>query len=360
MNWRNMLLVVIVWYALGILSISTTKILLGFSSPLALTFQQFVCGASILRLVLLCTTRLGLSTFTLQELPSRWPTHLRRTAVCFALGFLATNYGFSGTAVSMVETVKAAEPITSAIVAVSFGIDTLTCVELLSLGTIVAGVLHSTLQQKAGQAQRDAGEDGGNGSSTHYNDSAVLLSCGIVLCANLCFSFRGLNQKLYRQQKSPEPLDDINLQFRAQSMGATIFLFPFLISQVVPTSFSSPVQRMMDVDDIARYIGISAVNACAFTFYNLASTYVLTQLSVVHHATLNCLRRVVAIVVTSLLFGIPLRGLPGILLAVIGFLSYTRSKRRRKAQVKADNSTERIEPEQSVTTQLSKNMMVVA
>ena len=43
----------------------------------------------------------------------------------------------------------------------------------------------------------------------------------------------------------------------------------------------------------------------AFTCYNLASTYILSRISVVHHAALNCVRRVFAIVMTSIYFMIP-------------------------------------------------------
>lgn len=315
---QKLILVVIAWYGLGIVSISTTKLLLLANvQPLELTFQQFLLGSSLLRLIL----KFEWFGSSFQEIKGQWPPLLRKIGIWFSLGFLATNYGFSGSAVSLVETVKAAEPITSAIVAVSFGVDTLNYFQTMSLCTIVAGVLYSTLQQR--QSHQDSPTD------SAMDNERVVASCSIVLIANLCFSFRGLNQKLYRQRKGNEPqmLDDINLQFRAQSQGVFVFLVPFLVYEAISApSFRATVEH----HTMLRYVGLSVVNALAFTSYNLASTSVLSQLSVVHHATLNCLRRVVAIIVTSLLFGLPLRGLPGVGLAVAGFLSYIHSKQQRK------------------------------
>lgn len=92
--------------------------------------------------------------------------------------------------------------------------------------------------------------------------------------------------------------------------------------------------------DTLCYILLSLVNGLAFASYNLASTYILTRISVVHHAVLNCIRRVFAIVVTSIIFGlkITLIQMIGICLAVGGFFSYIyfkitnekRDKRRKE------------------------------
>ena len=41
------------------------------------------------------------------------------------------------------------------------------------------------------------------------------------MVANLCFSFRGLHQKLLRgtHQGTKEEMDDVNLQYRMQQIG---------------------------------------------------------------------------------------------------------------------------------------------
>jgi drug/metabolite transporter (DMT)-like permease len=79
-------------------------------------------------------------------------SHLILAALYFTFGFLATNYCFERSSASFVETIKAAEPLTSAAVAVAWGIETLGSREVTSLLAIVSGVLLSTW----GNAQGDA------------------------------------------------------------------------------------------------------------------------------------------------------------------------------------------------------------
>jgi len=322
------------WYSLGILSIATSKILLSGGivmrvSPLTLTLQQLLIGSTLLRFLL----RMGflgssLSPPAAVHLESSSKGHhpptadpqtreLQWASICFALGFLATNFGFAGSAASFVETVKAAEPLTSATVAAVYGIETITLAQKASLGTIVAGVLLSTLGSGGGryQAQPLA--------------AAILSSC-IVMTSNLCFSFRGLYQKLFRKEVPAEVLDDLNLQFRMQWTGVVMLALPVVVFDLFPLLVWGRDQWSTTLlpGDLTHYFLLALLNGCAFTSYNLASTYILSRISVVHHAALNCVRRVFAIVVTSLLFGIPITtlGAVGIGLAVTGFMLYTHYK----------------------------------
>ena len=70
--------------------------------------------------------------------------------------------------------------------------------------------------------------------------------------------------------------------------------------------------------------------------HSLASTHILTRISVVHHAALNCIRRLFAIVVTSIVFGVRITMVSGlgILISIVGFLSYTRFKVERQKQTR--------------------------
>ena len=85
-----------------------------------------------------------------------------------------------------------------------------------------------------------------------------------------------------------------------------------------------------------HYVFLLFVNGLAFTSYNLASTYILTRISVVHHAALNCIRRVFAIVVTSIIFGLKMTMLQavGIALAIGGFFSYIHFKMKKETKEK--------------------------
>lgn len=64
---------------------------------------------------------------------------------------------------------------------------------------------------------------------------------------------------------------------------------------------------------------------------SLASTYILSRISVVHHAALNCIRRIFAIIVTSIIFSVPVTpvGALGILISFFGFLGFTYYKTKK-------------------------------
>ena len=74
----------------------------------------------------------------------------------------------------------------------------------------------------------------------------------------------------------------------------------------------------------------------SFLSISLASTYILSRISVVHHAALNCIRRIFAIIVTSMYFRSPITmmGIFGFLISCGGFLSFTHFKIQRQNQPK--------------------------
>ena len=192
-------------------------------------------------------------------------SHLVLAGICFAMGFLATNSGFLASSAAFVETVKAAEPITSAAVAVAWRIETLSSPEVLSLGSIVTGVLISTLAH--GSA---SGKSSGSVSATLIQS---LQSCLVVMTANFCFSFRGLYQKLFRAspEGSSQAIDDLNLQLRMQQIGVMLLVVPVIVFDL-PGIFSSVWQLSSQVGLIGsgvlfRYLALSLVNGMAFTSY---------------------------------------------------------------------------------------------
>jgi hypothetical protein len=85
---------------------------------------------------------------------------------------------------------------------------------------------------------------------------------------------------------------------------------------------------------------LSDIHSSFFLFYSLASTYLLSRISVVHHAALNCIRRLFAIVVTSIVFSIPITfvGGCGILVSFGGFMAFTHHKSKRMGLPKAMSS----------------------
>ena len=487
-QFSTLVVAVMLWYSLGVISISTSKLLLtspndtgtaddsssfyttiGGLPPLYLTLQQLVLGCTFLRF-LINIQFLGLSqglqqpydvpeesqsnlrdqnyTDTSNSSPSKSTTSTTATflltmwrkvsssaarylvlaGICFSLGFYTTNLAFGAASPSYVETIKAAEPITSAILAVTYGLERLTTMEISSLGGIITGMLVSTLASSSSPSPSSSSSSSSNIATNH----SLLLAAIIVMASNLCFSLRGLYQKIYQRaidatiksidttdtnhsslsavisSSYPSPsfssssmskLDDLNLQFRMQQIGVTIFLVPTLLKDG-PRLFFHLIQVTTHLDTIElttvilRYVALSVVNGLAFSSYkwvlssrrlpachgsktiqpllipcphwhmflfpsillpilriwnhrSLASTYLLTRISVVHHAALNCTRRIFAIVVTSMIFGIPISFVSalGIALSFISFMMFTTAKaaKTKKARnQKLKNETTRM------------------
>jgi drug/metabolite transporter (DMT)-like permease len=268
--------VVLSWYILGCVSITTTKLLLRDwgVSPLDLTAQQLLIGACTLHLFLSLhlfgCTHSGKFSYIWTRLRNVNVTPATRylvlTALCFALGFYATNRSFFASHASFVETIKAAEPITSASVAYLWGIEGLSIQEGFSLLTICAGVVISTV----GNALIDTTPKTASfpqGNISTITDS--FLSTGVVLLSNLCFSFRGLFQKLFRA--CPEGnlvlLDDVNLQLRVQQIGTLLFITPVIILDGKMLLHKIFHVAMNNSSSPFLYMGLAIINGIAFATY---------------------------------------------------------------------------------------------
>ena len=335
----NLLLAVLLWYCLGVVSITSSKILLtpakvhfkhpryyhhvGGVPPLYLTLQQLFLGSCFLRTLLSIrflnspgvqpwsflrsnaveaskhphhygsltersrTSSLrsprqsSSSSSSLSTILPRWlleikdilheqhARYLFLSAACFAFGFLATNWGFNGTSAAFVETIKAAEPITSAALAVLWKLETLTQLEVSSLASIVAGVVLSTVGNVHAPSTHSASS---SSSSWMTSLTASITSCTIVMISNLCFSFRGLFQKLFRVTHPASRVDDVNLQFRMQQIGVCLLALPVLqwdVSGMVYHCYklitTSPHHVSMGV--MIRYVTLALMNGIAFTSY---------------------------------------------------------------------------------------------
>eukprot|EP00956_Cyclotella_meneghiniana_P024729 scaffold50084_cov67-Cyclotella_meneghiniana.AAC.5 len=378
---------VLLWYLLGVVSISSSKILLSTYGvpPMVLTLQQLIIGMTLPRMLLVLGGKGGLQPIPMQsysvviegcssgdmcdigvkrksskgheiqdrggilssilaippgklrsEQDNNNSPHIDLQLVCsamyFTLGFLLTNYGFEAGSAAFVETIKAAEPITSASVAVAWGLERLGKEEICSLAGIVVGVILSTLGQKTSKVEVE-----------NQQSTSLVMSLVIVMISNICFSFRGLHQKLFRAspQGKASSFNDLNLQFRMQQIGVLMLAIPAMLTN---TLWILRRPSLFDLGKIAQYLPLALANGIAFTSYNLASTYVLTRISVVHHAALNCIRRVFAVIVTSMVFGLSITALQvaGIATSVGGFFSFshyklkkgTKEKRRRELRKK--------------------------
>ena len=152
--------------------------------------------------------------------------------------------------------------ITSATLAVSRKLESLSQMEMASLLSIVAGVVLSTLGHTAPSSAP---------SSSSETPVESFLSCAIVMGSNLCFSFRGLYQKLFRAKHSAQVIDDLNLQFRMQQIGVWVLFVPAILWD--GPSIARHVYQvsarigLFKSGILLRYICLSVVNGLAFTCY---------------------------------------------------------------------------------------------
>jgi hypothetical protein len=93
------------------------------------------------------------------------------------------------------------------------------------------------------------------------------------MASNLCFSFRGLHQKLFRASShgSVAQIDDLNLQFRMQQVGVYALVLPVLVLNL-PGMIASvwEVSRTVGLIQsgiLLRYLSLALVNGLAFTSY---------------------------------------------------------------------------------------------
>jgi hypothetical protein len=324
MDHMALVVVIAAWYGVGALAIVTTKLLVTTwrVPPLLLTAQQFFLASTILRTVL---------AFGKGAQP--WPVDKTRFNLDFAmaglfnsLDFLASNAAFSASAASFVETIKASEPITTTAVALVWQVDRLGLHESGCLVLLVAGVFLSTVGNAAAVGTKTRTDEEAEIALEHSTRIALT-----VMSANLCFAFRALSQKRYRTSRpASDQLDDINLLCGMLQVGALISLPAALWihggSLADAMTASSENQK--------HYAGLTLLNAVSFATYNWASCYVLSHVSVLHHSSLNCLRRMFVTIATSIFFGVKmtLAGGTGIAMSFAGFLSFTHYRRQRRKE----------------------------
>ncbi|GMI11436.1 hypothetical protein TrLO_g5175 [Triparma laevis f. longispina] len=308
------------WFIFGAVTITSSKLLLSTSyknwdgvdrhhavSAVTLTLFQFLTSTIILNLLLHHTP------FHPLNLPPRSPlqkSFLLKTSFFYTLGFLLTSYSFSLSTASFTETVKASEPITSAIVAVYYGIEKISAGECTGIGMIVTGVLMTV--KGANEVIPIAV------ASTNVTANPGL-SVLITLSSNLCFSLRNLNQTLL--SKESNNFNSIQF-FHSLSQLSFLLILPIFIYDL----------RKNFLGLTLRSLSMLILNGSSHFIYNLSSTLILSRVSMIQHATYNAARRLFAILVTSFYFGVVLgfKGVAGVMLTVGGFGVYGKEKGRRR------------------------------
>jgi hypothetical protein len=249
-----LLLIIAVWYFVGVGAIVTTKILLTdwHVPPLLLTLQQLTCASTILRLVLTMSGSLVPSPFSEKSLSTIWQEYADfwLAGMFNSLDFLSSNTGFSHAAASYVETIKSTDPLFTTAVALAWNIDYVTSLEAVALTCLMGGIVLSTW---------------GN-QTLETLPTQTQLVCGslIVTIANLCFAFRCMFQKRYRASSAALQIDDANLLCRFQQMGATVLSVPAMIG------YSPYIWRLLWTTShigCLYYIRLSLINSICYVSY---------------------------------------------------------------------------------------------
>lgn len=121
-----------------------------------------------------------------------------------------------------------------------------------------------------------------------------LFSCILVSSSNLCFSFRGLHQKLFRKSHPQHSFDNRNLLFRMQQIGESrlSFMLCFITNNryfvlknagaglvllpVMIFEFPGGLRKLLQLINtlglfqsgiFVRYLCLSILNAFAFVSY---------------------------------------------------------------------------------------------
>ena len=223
-----------------------------------------------------------------------------RLVCVYTLGFCLTNGAFGAVNASLVDTVKAGEPIATVILTLLFlpG-EKVTLPIFLSLLPIVAGVAVSSMSDASFQ----------------------LLGLAMAMGSNLCFSARSICAKLLRSTLGKQ-MDNANLFVHVNAYGA-MALLPAVLLMEGPALYEQLVEG-----GPARRLLI--LNGVVYWLNNQMNFLVLEKVDAVTHGLINCGRRVANIAFAIVWFRVPVTIFNGIgmALALFGTFSYMRAKQQ--------------------------------
>ncbi len=233
------------------------------------------------------------------------------TAFSYTCGFLFTNMAFSVVTASFAETVKSAEPLTSALMAYVVLREVESWPTYACLIPICVGVACSCL----------------------HEDSFNIFGFSCAALSNVCFSARAVYAKKI-MKSLPGALDEVSL-FGYVSIIGLCMLVPVAIYMEGNKLYD---KFFVDLDDSyvpggrQQLLLLVMGNGVAYTCYNLMSFLVLTRTNMVTHAILNCIRRVFVIIFTCYFFDIRLSNtnLAGVGVAITGVIAFGYFKGRPK------------------------------
>jgi solute carrier family 35 protein E1 len=312
---RMTALFIFVWYMTGAFTNSSSKLALASlpaSLPLTLTAVQHLsasaCGFVVYRL-------LRLQPYKPLPAAGEVSAEARRAlgwlCVVYTLGFSLTNASFGAVNASFVDTVKAAEPISTVLLAQLFlANERITARVGAALLPIVGGVALSSMAEA----------------------SASLIGLAFALGSNFCFSARSIAAKLVGKRMGADRMDGANLFVHVNRLGL-VALVPAVLAlegrQLAALALSLPAARLL------ASLRLFLFNGVMYYLNNQMNFLVLEQVDTLTHGIINCGRRVANILFAIMWFGNRVTAFngAGISLALAGGFLYVRAK---MADAKAD------------------------
>jgi len=298
------------WYASSVVCTALSKVLVQnvFPSAYWLSFSQFVVATFIGNLVVRRMHGKPPQGLQAGEAGRRMRRDVWALSVVFSFGMLALNKGYEYMHVSLVETLRATEPVVSATLAwFLLPAEAPSAVQLLTLMPVVLGACCSSL------------------GSSDFNGLGLFW----VVISNFCFCLRTIQYKKVRKEYG---FDDWSLFYHICRMGSVCQLIYALVgdSAGLHEGLGALYVAVGDTSPLswARVLAMVLLNGAMYYTYLQFSWVILMRVSVVTHAVGNSMRRPVVLICNVLYFRneISLVNATGILLAFTGVVMYSRAK----------------------------------
>ena len=286
------------WYIFNIyFNIYNKQVLKVFPFPITCTNLQFFVGSAIV------LAMWGLRLHRVPRLNKETVLTILPLAVVHTLGNLLTNVSLGQVAVSFTHTIKAMEPFFSVALSAVFLGDIPSVKVLLTLVPIVGGVACASLSEPT------------------FNWAGFAAAMG----SNLTFQSRNVLSK--KLMKDVGNIDNINL-FSIITLMSSVLLIPVTLLTEGFQLTASNMASMGILDPNAIIAKAVAAGLC-FHLYQQVSYMILSRVSPVTHSIGNCVKRVVVIIASVIVFANPVtqQNAIGTTIALLGVFAYSQVKR---------------------------------
>lgn len=223
------------------------------------------------------------------------------------LGNLLTNVSLGRVAVSFTHTIKALEPFFSVALSAAFLGDTPTIPIVLSLFPIVGGVAMASVTEAT------------------FNWGGFLAAMG----SNVTFQSRNVLSKKFmgKETKGSVRLDNINL-FSIITIMSFFILAPVTLL-LEGVKFTPGAMQSLGIMNSTEVIKKTLLAGVCFHAYQQVSYMILQRVTPVTHSVGNCLKRVIVIVASVIVFQNPMskQNMIGTAISLAGVFIYSQVKR---------------------------------